>query len=142
MVLIDLRSLTKFYFHLLPIGADFLMTLAILNCLIDMFMVVLAIASTWLTFFRITIITGLHLNVILRLNFTFTCFFMLGEFLNAGKDVHVEVFAVVSILASTIFTSCHVKLELAVVVKFVVSVKGAYEDDFDFSGIHLKSFRV
>ena len=97
MVLIDLSSLIKFYFHLMLVGTDLFVTFAILDCLIDMFMVVFAIASTWLPICRIiTLVTCLQLYVILSLDFPFTCFFVLFKFLSAGKDVHVEIFAVVS----------------------------------------------
>jgi len=47
---------------------------------------------------------------------------VLLKLFNRGEDVHVEVFAVEGGLASAIFAPGHMKLELAIVVEFVVCV--------------------
>lgn len=129
VILVDFCSLVEFYFHLVLIWTILLMTGTIFKCFVDMFMVVFAITSARLSFVRIiSVVCKFHKNFTLRFYFAFTSQFVLNELFDAGKDVHVEPFAMVCGLSSAIFTSRHVELELSIVVEFVVCIEGADED--------------
>ena len=62
---------------------------------------------------------------------------MLLKLLNRSEDVHVKESTMKGRLPSSVFASCDVEGELAVVVEFVVGVVGAYED---FNVAHCRVF--
>ena len=142
MILINFCGLVEFYLHFVFIWTNLLMTCTIFKSLIDMLMVVFAIASTGLSFVSIiSSVCKFHHNTTLRFYLAITCFFVQDELIDSGKNVHVEPFAVVSGLSSAILASRHVELELSVVVEFVVSVERA-DEDYCIGLFHLESFRV
>lgn len=108
-------------FKFLPIRTYTFMSLPFCYSFKHMFTVILAVCCWWNSVL-LKLIQLINISFRLLHRYLVTDSLVLQKTLYLSKNVHKEVSAVVNWLASSVFTPCHMKLILALVIHLVVRI--------------------